>query len=93
MCVVIEDIAWPVFDSEDVKLAGWDAGLSGDDFVLQAGRCGDHFALVLPPGAYIVNDGDGNVRMAGGTFMGTCIGPHDPDCPTAKGGPGWTAAP
>lgn len=93
MCAMTEDIAWPVFDAEDVKLAGWDVGLSGDDLVLQTGRCGDHFALVLPPGAFVVNDGDGNIRMSGGRFMGSRIGPHDPSCGTAQGGPDWTATP
>lgn len=87
-----EDLAWPIFDPEDMKIAGWEMGLCGDDLVLQTGRCGDHFALVLPPGAFVINEGHGNIRMEGGTFQGTRTGPHHPDCPTSKGGTEWTAA-
>jgi hypothetical protein len=80
----------PVFDEADARAVGWEIGriTQGEhagSSVLQTGRCGDHFAIVLPPGARIVCRGDGSVEMENVIFTGPGPVRHDrPGCASAR---------
>lgn len=80
----------PVFDEGDARTFGWDIGYVGADagplagcYVLQAGRCGDHFSLALLPGARIIHHEDGRVEIHGVIFNGRETR-HTADCPTGQ---------
>jgi hypothetical protein len=78
------DVSLPVSDAVDIRAFGWDLGRIGSgehagSFVLQTGPCGDHFALVLEPGASITCGEDGKMAAKGVTFVGRPIA-HDQDC-------------
>ena len=78
----------PGIDPADVRAVGWDLdqmaeGEHAGSYVLQAGHCGDHFALIFPPGARIIHHEDGTLEMDGVVVSGHGQVSHDPDCPSA----------
>jgi hypothetical protein len=78
-------------DTEAVEAArsvGWDIALAVGEgeyqgfLILQAGRCGDHFALAIEPGGIIAMNSDGKALIEGVVFLGNNEVKHTPECPS-----------